>query len=400
MALIEFGKDQKNAIKMAVDWINTPSNKRRPIFVVSGYAGTGKSTVISQILLEMKIPKYRVAFCCYTGKAAVALRKLGLNAFTIHKLIYNIQVTPNGVPLFRRKKKISSSIELLVIDELSMVPEQIMTDILSFGVPVLCMGDSGQLPPIYGENSYIQKPDCMLKEVFRQKDTSGIILLATDIRNGEFNPRKDYGEDVEFIPESAFKSKIITQYDQVICATNKIRYLLNSTARKIYGRKSAFPEVGDKLICTANNFKEIVGYYEDIEVFLVNGLIGECTEEASNITDDIVRLRLNIQGMGSCEPLIYCKAKSLLSIYDTIGIKEVAAKDEDVIEFYETYEGRSVHSIEYAYAITCHKSQGSQAVSVLVYDDCFYNRNSDNFFKWMYTAVTRAQRCVHIVTKF
>jgi exodeoxyribonuclease-5 len=399
MGQINFGEEQLYAIHTATNWIRTPYKQRAPIFVIAGYAGTGKSTILSTILAYMHIPLYKVAFATFTGKAAVVLRQRGLNAYTIHKLIYNTNMSKNGIPIFKRKARLPPSIELIAIDEIGMVPQSVLDDLLSFKVPTIGLGDPGQLPPIFGENTYIRNHNCMLTKVYRQALESGVLRFATDIRNGIFNTNKDYGSDVRFISMNKLRTDDLLRCDQIICATNANKIHINVAVRNALQRKTMFPEVGDKVICTVNNFKEIVACYDDLEIFLVNGLMGKTIFDSYKVFDNVLWLQFSIDGMGDTMAQIYCKMDKFQGNYDTVGDISVAEGDEpSKKEFYEFFNDRSIHAMDYGYAITCHKSQGSQFDNVLVYDDCFYN-NTEQYLRWMYTAVTRASKTITVVTE-
>jgi exodeoxyribonuclease-5 len=397
MGLINFGKDQLQAIRDASDWIRTPPHKRSPIFIIAGYAGTGKSTILSTILENFRIPRYKVAFATFTGKAAVILRQKGLNAYTIHKLIYNTIVSKKNVPMFRRKSRLPMSIELIAVDEIGMVPKSLLDDLLSFHIPVIGLGDPGQLPPIYGENDYITHHNCLLTKVYRQALDSGVLRFATDIRNGIFNPEINYGSDVRFIDYHKLKDEDLLACDQVICATNANKVHLNVAIRRKLGRQTMYPEDGDKVICTANNFKEIVAYFDDLEIYLVNGLVGYAEFDTYSVSDDILWLNLRIDDMGGVLSFIYAYMTPFRENYEEVNLTVNEADASIKKDFYEFYHNKAIHRFDYGYAITCHKAQGSQYGHVLVYDDCFYN-NEKQYLRWLYTAVTRAINKVTVIT--
>jgi ATP-dependent exoDNAse (exonuclease V) alpha subunit len=394
MAEIIFGNTQKKAIQMASEWIRESPRHRKGIFVIAGYAGTGKSTVLSQILSVMGIPVYSVAFATYTGKAAVVLRQKGHNAYTLHRLIYNTGVSQSGMPIFRRKKSLPSGIELICVDEVGMVPEKIMNDLLSFNVPVLALGDQGQLPPIYGENSFISNPDCILTEIYRQNEGSGVLKFATDIRNGIFDFENDYGNQVKIISSSKFRMEYMKDYEQMLCGTNATRSHINVQYRALTGKKSPFPEKGEKLICIVNNFKDPIPY-KDIDYYFVNGLMAVVTRSSKEISDSVLYIRLKPDGLDK-EVGTYCKRGVFLNDYEDFGQKAPQGSENDVKNFYDFYNDKIVNSFTFGQVITGHKSQGSQYDSVLIFDDCFYN-SEINYRRWLYTCVTRAINRVMLV---
>lgn len=390
MAQMMFGRDQQQAIVMATDWLRTKS-MHVPVFVVGGYAGTGKSTVLKQVLANMGIPMYKVAFATYTGKAAVVLRQKGMNAYTLHKLVYNVSVGSSGTPIFRKKPRLPGNIELICIDELGMVPQEIMDDLVSYGIPILGLGDPGQLPPIYGENKYITNPDVFLFEVFRQSSDSSLLQIATDIRSGVDPFTQKYSSDVTIVPLSKFDSTTLLDYDQILCSTNKNKTVLNVKCRSLRNMAKPLPFAGEKIICGLNNFKDIIPY-DGVDMYLVNGLTGISTSDALEVTDDVIYLRFKPDCMNHDIP-IYCRRSQFMENYEDLGIKNDEASHKQVVEF---YDNKVINSFNYGYAITTHKSQGSEWGNVLVYDDCFY-KDEANYRRWLYTSVTRARQKVTII---
>lgn len=386
MAQFIFGEEQLLAIRLAAQWISSLS---KMIFVIGGFAGTGKSSVLNQILANMGIPMYKVAFVTYTGKAAVVLRQKGLNAITIHKLIYNVSMGSSGKLSFRKKPRLPSNIELICIDELGMVPNEIMDDLLSYGVPILALGDPGQLPPIFGENKYIVQPDVFLSTVYR--NAGDVLRMATYIRNGEDAYNQTYGDDVKIYPFSKFDINLLLTYDQILCSTNANKTILNVKCRELLKFNTPLPQANEKVICVMNNFKDVIPY-EGVDMFLVNGLTGITTTEAKQIDENVIYFRFKPDCMNHDIP-IYAKKSLFMENYDTFGVKTEDASQTQIMEF---YQGKVVNSFNYGYAITTHKSQGSEWNNILVYDDCFYNDDA-NYRRWLYTSVTRAKKTVSII---
>lgn len=392
MSQIIFGHDQKNAISMATNWYKSCEFINKPYFIITGYAGSGKSTVLSQILYNMKIPFYKIAFVTYTGKAAVVLRNKGLPAITIHKFIYNVSITKSGKPIFHRKNHISGNVELICIDEIGMVPQQMLEDLLSFNIPILGLGDPGQLPPIFGENNFILNPDCTLTEVYRQKNGSSLLQIATDIRNG-INPyTKTYDSDVKIITAQNFNMKSMPNFDQILCSMNNTKMKLNVSYRNIFNYKSAYPQINEKIICTKNNFKDVILGKNGVDMFMVNGMQVNTSSNPIHIIDNIMSLKF-VSDYTQAQSQIYCNETDFSNNYEDIGFKLDDAPDDNVMEF---FDNKVINHFDYGYAITVHKSQGSEWDNVLVFDDCFY-REEDKYQRWLYTAVTRAKKSLTIV---
>jgi len=390
---MDYGRDQQLAIRQAGDWAQT---LYKNIFVIGGFAGTGKSTVLSQVLLNMRIGMYKVAFATYTGKAAIVLRQKGLNAFTLHKLLYNIYIGPSNKPIFKLKNRLPSNIELIVIDEFGMVPDKIIRDAASFGIPILGLGDPGQLPPIYGENSYMKNADVFLSEVFRQKGDSSLLQLATDIRNGENIYRKKYNSDVKIIEYDKFELEDMLEYKQVLCGTNATRTFLNMEYRKIKEYdKSVLPLAGEKLMCLVNNFKEPLTSSDrsgDVELYLVNGLSGYSHVDAWGVSSKVAYtyFRPDFLNISSS---VAMNTKPFYDYYDIVA-DDLETANDDMLQYDDS--GKIINRFDFGYAITTHKSQGSEWDSILVMDDCrFFDK--ENYVRWLYTSVTRAKKTVTIV---
>lgn len=196
--LTELTDDQVEADKLIKDWF---LNSSKQIFVLSGYAGTGKTsllkhTVMNTLGLE---PDVSAAFVTPTGKAATVLIRSGIRASTLHKLIYQsiaetVEIELNGKKIsveklsFRRRESIDKSIKLIVLDEASMVSDEILLDIAEYGVKILVCGDNAQLPPVEGGNAFLTAPDYTLKTIVRQNADNPIIMLSQMAREGKYIP--------------------------------------------------------------------------------------------------------------------------------------------------------------------------------------------------------------------
>ena len=177
----------------------TGSRQARPggkpqVFRLFGYAGTGKTTLAKHLAEDVD---GKVAFAAFTGKAALVMRAKGcVGASTIHSLIYRARESGEETPSFDLWDEApASKAKLIVIDECSMVDADLGRDLLSFGVPVLVLGDPAQLPPISGGGFFTDaEPDMMLTEVHRQAQDNPIVRLSMDVREGR---ALAYGDDGE-----------------------------------------------------------------------------------------------------------------------------------------------------------------------------------------------------------
>jgi len=383
---MDWSPQQDAALKKISAWVR---GRGKQWFYLAGYAGTGKTT----LAMEMgdAAPGGSVLYASYTGKAALVMRKKGCrDARTIHSLIYTPEEDPDtGEVHFRLDPKSElAGAGLLVIDEVSMVNEEIASDLLSFGIPILVLGDPAQLPPVKGAGFFTNnQPDMMLTEIHRQAKGNPIIELATRARGGE---RLSAGRwagaegcalvmDWDGVPQ-----KSLLAAGQVICGTNKTRRGLNASMRaalRATGALSApapkqpdwMPVAGDKLICLKNN--------KDLGLF--NGGLWTCLEVRDGpVHHPGTRKRQAERGV------VYM---TLSSLDEERGLTEVEVRQE----FFQGREDdltprqrRPYHEFDFGYAITCHKSQGSQWDNVLVRDQSFVFAEMRD--RWLYTAVTRA----------
>ena len=267
--------DQKNAKNLIAEWFFNTQNQ---IFVLSGYAGTGKTFLIDYVVrqvLHLKIGEEAV-FVSPTGKAAANLVKNGTSASTVHSLIYyrdgeEFDVDENGEIIekrdlnFQRRQAIDEKIRLIIIDETSMINETMLIDLLSFQVKCLFCGDSAQLPPVNGSCPLLENPDYTMTEIVRQAADNPIIQIATMAREGKRIPYGNYGDRVCVVGRNALSSaerkRLFLKADQIICGRNKTRTSLNMEVRGYKGidENALLPLEGEKLICTLNDWEKSLG---------------------------------------------------------------------------------------------------------------------------------------------
>jgi exodeoxyribonuclease-5 len=237
--------DQENAKNLIVEWFFNTDDQ---VFVLSGYAGTGKTFLIDYVVkkelhLEAGV---EAVFVSPTGKAAANLVRNGTVAGTIHGLIYrreeDFDVDENGEIIewsnqlrFVKKEEIDKKIRLIIIDEASMINEMVLYDLLSFGVKCLFCGDSAQLPPVDGTCPLLENAHYTMEQIVRQAADNPIIQVATMARSGEYIPYGIYGEQVCVISKNALSAKerkrLFLAADQIICGRNSTRMALNHEIR-------------------------------------------------------------------------------------------------------------------------------------------------------------------------
>jgi len=418
---------QVAALDAVGNWLKTGSEGQQ-VYRLFGYAGTGKTTLAIHLA---RTAGGMVGFAAFTGKAAHVMRSKGcMGAQTIHSLIYQPRergtsrltdlkrqlealeeelsieaaerraqgdTLPNDFisgnaqvidlqeqiqdesnagkrPMFELKVETSAlrEMDLLVVDECSMVDENMAHDLMSFGKKILVLGDPAQLPPVRGFGYFTEaKPDTLLTEIHRQARDNPIIDMATRIRNGEPLKIGQYGSSRVIHKSTARddRKNIYLSHDQMLVGTNKMRRGCNEEYRRLLERgDSPYPVVDDKLVCLRNN-----------------GMLG--------------LLNGSLWRVKKTTPPAMCRIGLDIEPYDgdRLGMSCVAHENfflgtEEKIPFYEM---REAESFDYGYALTVHKSQGSQWDNVLVLDESSsFKADAD---RWLYTAVTRAAERVTVV---
>lgn len=392
--MMTFTEKQLISIKKCVEWFYLNSFKKNR-FIIGGLAGTGKSTILSYAIEILGLGPNEVIFCTFTGKASLVLRMKGLHSNTIHKVFYNVRKNFDGSFLFSKKSKILSGVQLIVIDELSMVGQTMMEDILSFGIPVIGLGDPGQLPPIYGANKYISELDCFLTEVMRQDSISGILTLADMAREGKFIPCGNYGNSKVISVNDFDYEKEINNFDVILCWKNKTRISLNKFIRKnILKIDSIYPIAGDKLLCLENNYAYSLAIKPlSIDIFITNGLLGNTNEDAKKEEGHVsLKFYPDFNKNYDYDPNFFelkCDEKEFLKYADDY----IEYSDEE--EIIEELDCDEIVKVDYGYAFTVHKSQGSEWDNVLIIDE--FKGSDDMRNKWLYTAITRGKKSVTIL---
>src|SRR5215472_4496324 len=215
-----FTPHQEEALAAVARWLKAgPGSGAPQVFRLFGYAGTGKTTLARHIADEVD---GKVLFAAFTGKAALVMRSKGCSgASTIHSLIYQPVDTDSPTPTFVRwDDGPASEAKLIVIDECSMVDAELGRDLMSFGAPILVLGDPAQLPPVQGGGFFTEaSPDAMLTEVHRQAQDDPIVRLSMDIRAGRRLVAGDYGAS-QVVRRDALDPQRVLDADQVLVGRN------------------------------------------------------------------------------------------------------------------------------------------------------------------------------------
>ena len=375
---MEFAPQQDEALKAVAKWLK---EGKSPVFRLFGYAGTGKTTLARHFAEHVDGD---VLFAAFTGKAAQVLRSKGATtAKTIHSLIYR----PRGeeevsdeetgktsiAPMFsvNRQSPVAKA-SLIVIDECSMVDEQLGRDLMSFGTPILVLGDPGQLPPVSGGGFFTeQEPDYLLTDIHRQARDNPIIQLAMQIREGREITHGDYGETARVISKNEVTQDLVLNCDQVLVGTNKTRRRYNKRLRELKGFTADYPQSGDKLVCLRND--------------QVKGLLNGSLWQVMTSSRETVKPGMNLLIKPEDDDMDRGAAK----------IKLLKAAFEDVETESPWTTRKRYDEFDYGYALTVHKAQGSQWNNVVLFDESWAFRDTRE--RWLYTAVTRAAETLTIV---
>jgi ATP-dependent exoDNAse (exonuclease V) alpha subunit len=370
----QFSPHQDAALNAVGQWLKAkPGVSGTPqVFRLFGYAGTGKTT-LAKHLAEHEDGE--VKFAAFTGKAASVMRGKGCRgASTIHSLIYRARESGEEVPSFDLWDGApASKAELIVIDECSMVDEELGRDLLSFGVPVLVLGDPAQLPPVAGGGFFTEaEPDIMLTEVHRQAIDDPIVRLSMDIRAGEYLEPGRYGE-TEVVAKDDLDPQRVLEADQVLVGRNATRRAYNARMRERRGFTDALPTAGDKLVCLRNNRKK----------GLFNGGLWSVKERG--------------QRKGGSKAGIM--SMRLLPDDDSatraVKVSVRAECFSGGIEKLDWARRKPYDEFDYGYVLTVHKAQGSQWDDVVLFDESFAFPDSRE--RWLYTGVTRAAKRLTVV---
>lgn len=382
---IQLEAPQQQAVDMIEAWFKKTS---RDPFVLSGLAGTGKTTIVKYFMDKLCLHPDDVAFVAYTGKAALVLTTMGTPATTIHKLIYKAVKDPKTNKLtFVKSDKLEKPLRLIVVDEASMVNQEIQKDLESFRVPIIYIGDHGQLPPVEGVSALMMNPNIKLEKIHRQAEGNPIIWLAKMARLGAKLPVKQYGPGVIKMLMKDVTPGLLTSVDQVLCGKNVTRHKLNARIRACLGKKTAHVEVGDRVICLRNNWQR--GYINGMTGVVAS--LGQFAKSAISEND--------YWQVPEDQKAFDIETDHNLDDFDGGNILSNIPYDAGVFsqQVPPNMQNRIIEPFDYAYAITVHKSQGSQYQKVMVVEEHLGDRGLHS--KWLYTAITRAAQGLVLVGK-
>lgn len=371
---------QEYAIRSIMNWYGSrhkPGWKKS--FILGGCAGTGKSSLIQHLIKNLGLRENNVLCAAFTGKAALNLYRKGTRSKTLHSSIYDAYFDPvhkNKPPVFTRKSHIDY--KLIIVDEASMISEEMFEDILSFGIPAIFIGDHCQLPPVNDSFNIMKSPDYTLTEILRQASKSPIIRASQLAIQGKIIPFCNF-QGFRKIRYSELKDEDYLWADQIIVGTNAMRRKINNYVRSLKGYPVDEPQNGERMIGLRNNVR--IGICNGQIVYLSTNPQYYDREDCyySEWQDELERQEAIVSLAKNCD--------------SSFRFKIMDPKDED-----EHVDIRDYAYLDYGYAISCHKSQGSGWEKVMIFDEGF-GFNEDTRRRWLYTAITRAKKQVLIVKK-
>ncbi len=440
-------KEQKAVLEDLSEFISTLGS--RSIFLLKGYAGTGKTTLISALVKSLPSVGKRSALLAPTGRAAKVLAKYSKRkASTLHKKIYWIRTSKNGNTFITLKENLHTN-TIFIVDEASMIPEDLndslskrslLEDLIKYvyeGIDckLILIGDTAQLPPVHLDVSPALDEENLdkkyqkqiiskeLKEVVRQEKNSLVLENATNLRklievNNNSLPKIKLNNDVIRISSGEeLQENIEAAYTQsgventtIICRSNKRANQYNNRIRSEILWQEDIISSGDILMVVRNNYFWLDEKSE--AGFLANGDIIEVTR----VKEIIERYGFKF-AKASIRLLDYPNENEVETILllDTISSESPSLKYEEYKKLYKEvgldYKGQkdinkkikeneffNAIQIKFGYSITCHKAQGGQWKEVFIDIGYFKKEMLDkNYLRWLYTAFTRSTEKLYLI---
>jgi len=444
--------EQENVVKILADFLFC--RKMDVLFLLKGYAGTGKTSLIGALVKTLDQLEQKCVLLAPTGRAAkVFSHYAGHPAYTIHKKIYRQKTFSNEMDNFSINDNLHQH-TLFIVDEASMIANdglsgsmfgtgRLLDDLIQYvysgqGCRLMLIGDLAQLPPVGEEESPALSADvlkgyglevheAMLTEVVRQLSDSGILWNATELRR--YISEEDFFTlpmvkvdgfpDVKVIPGNELIEAIGDSYDRVgmdetivVCRSNKRANIYNKGIRNTILYREEELETGDLLMVAKNNYFWTEGCKE--LDFIANGEIAEVRrvrreremygfrfadvalrfpdydelELEATVLLDTLHTESPALPKEMNDKLFY----AVLEDYSDITIKRERMKKMKSDPYYNALQ------VKYAYAVTCHKAQGGQWKRVFL-DQGYMTEDmlSPDYFRWLYTAFTRATETLYLV---
>ena len=444
--------EQENVVKKLADFLF--SRQTENLFLLKGYAGTGKTSLIGALVKTLDQLEQKCVLLAPTGRAAkVFSHYAGHAAYTIHKKIYRQRSFSNELDNFSLNDNLHQH-TLFIVDEASMIANdglsgatfgtgRLLDDLVQYvysgqGCRLMLIGDTAQLPPVGEEESSalsaealkgygLEVHEGMLTEVVRQLQDSGILWNATELRH--YIAEEDFFTlpsikvegfpDIKVIPGNELIETLTDTYDHVgiddsivVCRSNKRANIYNNGIRNMILYREEELEAGDLLMVAKNNYywtegcKEI-DFIANGDIAVVRRVRREREMYGFRFADVLLRfpdyndmeleVKLLLDTLHTETPALPKDLNdklfySVLEDYSDITVKRERMKKMKADPFYNALQ------VKYAYAVTCHKAQGGQWKHVFL--DLGYMTEdllSPDYFRWLYTAFTRATETLYLV---
>lgn len=407
MTVADLSEEQLAVHQEVLRWLNQQRHGMSDygqVLTLGGHAGTGKTTLLG--VLASTLSASNVAYCALTGRASSILRKRLQNAGaspafvgTVHSLFYQVmeEKETGRIKGFKKKnpKDIAERFSSIVLDEASMVDETMSDDLCAPGLPVLAVGDHGQLPPIYGSSKWMLDPALKLEQIHRQAAGSPIITLATHVRETQDIDVDDFPHDgkvVDHIKPLELEDALREAYAKysprevaVLVYTNSLRNHLNAMAHRIWTGQSVKdpPPMGSWLICLKN--------YHDAG--LCNGMRCELVEQSTIHRNHWLDAKMyypneQLEVKGHVLRHQFGRPR----VFQDLQEIQAACSSEDMPKWKQVGL-----LMDYGYAMTVHKAQGSQFKHVFLVQERPVGISRRDYGRWLYTGVTRASSRLTLV---
>lgn len=444
--------EQEKVVKILADFLFC--RKTDSLFLLKGYAGTGKTSLIGALVKTLDQLEQKCILLAPTGRAAkVFSHYAGHPAYTIHKKIYRQKSFSNELDNFSMNDNLHQH-TLFIVDEASMIANEglsgsmfgtgrLLDDLIQYvysgqGCRLMLIGDTAQLPPVGEEESPALSADVLkgyglevyeglLTEVVRQLQGSGILWNATELRRYiaeedffTLPPIKVEGfPDIKVIPGNELIEAISDSYDRVgmdetivVCRSNKRANIYNKGIRNTILYRKEELETGDLLMVAKNNYfwtegcKEI-DFIANGDIAVVRRVRREREMYGFRFADVLLRfpdyndmeleVKLLLDTLHTETPALPKEMNdklfySVMEDYADISVKRERMKKMKADPHYNALQ------VKYAYAVTCHKAQGGQWKRVFL-DQGYMTEDmlSPDYFRWLYTAFTRATETLYLV---
>ena len=449
----QLNKNQLLALDKIISFIENKTNDE--IFTLKGYAGTGKTYIISNIVKNLWKAKKSVLLLAPTGRSAKVLSSYcKKEAYTIHKEIFYTKNNFSGRLEFTLKVNKHKN-TLFIVDEASMIStergdgiglfsQSLLDNIIKyvysgFKCKLLLIGDVAQLPPVKSNISYALESDYLEKEyeksicsseltdVIRQEKESGILSFATSIRNKienkffeDINFNSDRFNDIIKVEDGEHLMNLIQDsYDfygieetAIIVRSNKRANLFNKSIReKILNNENSIT-VGDLLMVIKNNYfwlnnKRDIGFIANGDIIKIEEIYG--IKEIYGFRFAEVKISMvDYPKILPFETVLILD--SLFINTPSLDFNHMNQLYQEILKDYMSVKTKykrhlavknnkffNALQVKFAYSFTCHKSQGGQWSSIFLEYPFLPNGMDEDFFRWLYTAITRAKNKLHLI---